>query len=245
MKQYFKRLVSLLAATMMLFNVLLPAGVLASEMEISVDGVVLGPYKTGIYSPRDILGEAVNFGIVCGTLVQASHTETNFAVKHYKRSNSHVIDMGQASTDAIPYYIAHIDDPLRFGSNHRVPTDLFIRENDEYQISCDNQANYRINKIYCDASTIEGKVNSLAGGTLATSLISQPATFTPDQNTRKIDTTDYPNNAVIFIDCTHFQINNGGWEIEKLEGQQIVFNIPTNGHANVGQFKMTVWDENK
>ena len=103
MKRYFKRSVSLWAAFMMLFNVILPTGSFAELGENTGLGgteVIAPPSKD--YTVTSILGNGVYYGIVANVLDQQNHLQTNFAVNTYAGGESNVQpDLSGASAGVI------------------------------------------------------------------------------------------------------------------------------------------------
>ena len=82
MKQTTKRLLSIWVALVMLFSAI-PSSVMADDPSATTqyDGILA--QVTGAITPLQILGDAVNYGIVANRLKQKGHTETNFAVKKF------------------------------------------------------------------------------------------------------------------------------------------------------------------
>ena len=252
MKRAINRLVSFLTTILMLFNIIVPESALAGVSATQQNrGTLLGKYETGVYSPGYILGDAVSYGMVAGTINLSSHTETNFAVKKFNNGDN-AMELGAASDDPIPYIVGEINGKLRFSGEQKVPVDLFIAANQESKIQNDNQNNKAINKIYLEQNytpggAIDSKVNSIVNSARQKSntFFNKTATITPKRGEKEINTIAYPNDAVIYVDCTNFdQISNGGWKIKKREGQQIIFNMPTTGEARVAQYFTTIYDSN-
>ena len=62
-------------------------------------------------TPQDILGEAVEFGIVANKYIQHGHTETNYAVNYLYDADNTDLD-GSGELGPIPFYVGRIsDDP--------------------------------------------------------------------------------------------------------------------------------------
>ena len=92
MKRLFKRVTSILAAIMMLFNILVPSTGIAAGSEFGATTTLRG--AKGINAPTheydfdDILGPGVEFGITAETFNHTGHFQSNYAVNHFISSGA-------------------------------------------------------------------------------------------------------------------------------------------------------------
>ena len=124
MKRKVQRIISLLASVMMVFNSV-PISALA-DAEITYQNGLPIAIAGGALTPQQVLGDAVEFGIVADKYKQYGHTETNFAVKHFEMNNESIEIMG-SGTNPIPFYIGNLDNNTHFwnGEQTNVVFDIF------------------------------------------------------------------------------------------------------------------------
>ena len=199
-------------------------------------------------TPEDILGEAVEFGIVANRYDQFGHTETNFAVNHFFDNGSNIDIDGSGSTP-IPFYVGDVTDTAEDGtsvtdpklwlsSGTTVPADIFMTPEDiaaeKYNIKSTHPTN-----IYPMAQTeINAYVNGLIQAGKETSLaLASKTTLKPifDGSNFTVDTTGFPDGTTIYVDADGIlnSIGAGGWHINKLPNQSIVFNIKAQSNTTV------------
>lgn len=188
-------------------------------------------------TPKSILGEAVEFGLVANRYEQYGHSESNFAVNHFKNEGDN-IDIDGSGDAAIPFYMASIDDGSQFwiSSQTIVPVDLFVTQyeidHNQLKITMDTDAHH-LEQIVMSEEAINTYVNGLIShGRNKSTELSGRTTITPTitTNNKVIDVTDFPDNKTIYINCSNADIGGiQGWEIHKLPGQSLVFNIPGEG----------------
>lgn len=198
--------------------------------------------------PEDILGEAVEFGIVANRYDQFGHTETNFAVNHFFDNNQN-IDIDGSGDGPIPFYVGDITDTAESGvtttnprlwlsSGTTIDADIFMNPDDfaahKYEITSTKTTN-----VYPMAEAdINAYVNSLIQAGKATSLaLASKTTMKPvfDGTNFTVDTTGYPDGTTIYVDADGIlnSIGAGGWRINKLPNQSIVFNIKATSNYTV------------
>lgn len=208
-------------------------------------------------TPRQILGDAVEFGIVADTYVQSGHTETNFAVNTFNGGFGG-IDVDGAGTTAIPFY-AGSPTGLWISGGTLGKVDLFIPENcddvDRDHPAVEGTAHIRYNDgldvsiIHMSSEDIGKYVNNLiTSGRSKSTELARKTTVTPalsNANNKYLDFTQYPDGKTIYVNCDNIQnmIANGGWNIIKLENQSIVFNL-SGTDVSIGEFYVTVYDTN-
>jgi|GEM_PF-3044255 len=177
----------------------------------------------------DALGEAYEYGIVADYYKQSGHTETNFAVeKFYSNAN---IDIMGSGTNAIPFYVGEIENQFKLTDGTIADAEIFyasdIEGNEEKIDITSKAAVYKQPRTQKEISDYVTKLQKI-GSDLSSSLSSK-TTYTPLATTNKviIDTTALPDDATIYIDCINIVnlIKTGGWKVNKLEGQTLVFNV--------------------
>ena len=128
MKRTAQRIISILASVMMVFNAV-PISAFA-DAEITYQGGLPVSIAEGALTPQQILGPAVEFGVVANKYKQKGHTETNFAVKHFELDNSQSIEIMGSGSNPIPFYIGKLDGNTYFwnGEATNVTFDVFINK---------------------------------------------------------------------------------------------------------------------
>ncbi|MBR4576659.1 MAG: Cna B-type domain-containing protein [Clostridia bacterium] len=224
------------------------------------DYVVLTKYSgESALTPGQILGDAVEYGIVADHYIQRGHTETNFAVNTYTTGTSDNIDIDGSGTNPIPFCVGNIEQQLWLSAGNQVNIDVYAGQNSSSVVhGHEGYKNYKIwdttgndvtvNVIPQPESAISGYVNSLvAAGRTNSAAMSRKKTIKPAgylTGNVLIDTRLFPEGKTIYVDCTDVRdiIAAGGWHIQKLPGQSIVFNIPGTGNVNIGEFYVEVYD---
>ena len=112
MKRFFKRVTSIMAAVMMLFNSL-PTGALAAQGSFgattNLRGATAANQPTNDYNFKSILGNGVYFGITANKLEQQNHLQTNFAVNSYTNQNDAGTKPNLSGNSAGMFYIGSVD----------------------------------------------------------------------------------------------------------------------------------------
>ena len=212
------------------------------------------------------LGRAVEYGIVADTYVQTNHQQTNFAVKKYKNQNGNNGEPDLAGTWDVPYQIGEItQNKLRFGTStyqsSEVQYDVYLPKSYEQNINnyvqIDGGGRETVNIIYEDESTIKNNVGSMLSGAESKSdiLASHPTTITltndvvRDQNQLVVDTTNYPDNAVIYLnipDTADYSMirtvlgMQASFHLHKKENQVIVINVLGSSNVNLNKLIVTL-----
>ncbi|SMC48009.1 Cna B-type domain-containing protein, partial [Aristaeella lactis] len=259
MKRTAQRIISLLASVMMVFSSV-PITALA-DAEITYQNGLPVSIAEGALTPQQILGPAVEYGVVANKYKQSGHTETNFAVKHFEINNSQSIEIMGSGSNPIPFYIGELDNNSYFwnGEATNVTFDVFINKNQSSKGKTDSNANVRCSRdnpptnVYPrETSDINAYVDTLISYPVKMSqLMSQKSTYTPtfENNSKTIDLTgpafSAAKNATIYVNCANMKniMSQDGWEIIKYEGQTIVFNMPDGGNYDIKKFKVTVKNE--
>ena len=192
-------------------------------------------------TPQDILGEAVEFGIVANKYIQHGHTETNYAVNYLYDADNTDLD-GSGDIGPIPFYVGRIsDDPeckpenpgaskVWISEKTKIPADVFMNPEDiangRYLIT----SPFPVNIYPMEEADINAYVNGLiqAGKNKSVEMASH-TTMKPvfSGSGYTLDTTGYPDGTTIYVDADGIleAIQQGGWHINKLPNQSIVFNI--------------------
>ena len=146
MKRNVQRIISILASVMMVFNAV-PISAFA-DAEITYQGGLPVSIAEGALTPQQILGPAVEFGVVANKYKQKGHTETNFAVKHFELDNSQSIEIMGSGTNPIPFYIGQMDPGTYFwnGEMTNVTFDVFINKNQSSKGPTNSNANVRYSR---------------------------------------------------------------------------------------------------
>ena len=114
MKRLFKRVTSILAAFMMLFNVLVPTGAIAAEAVRAGAGAPVVNQATNDTNFRAILGNAVYYALVLEDYNRQNHIQANFAAKYYHENANTGVEPDLAG-DAGQIIIAHPDTKYKGG----------------------------------------------------------------------------------------------------------------------------------
>ena len=85
-----------------------------ADAEITYQGGLPVSIAEGALTPQQILGNAVEFGVVANKYKQTGHTETNFAVKHFELDKSQSIEIMGSGSNPIPFYIGELDGSTKF-----------------------------------------------------------------------------------------------------------------------------------
>ena len=259
MKRNVQRIISILASILMVFNSV-PISAFA-DAEITYQGGLPTAIAEGALTPQQILGNAVEFGVVANKYKQKGHTETNFAVKHFELDNSQSIEIMGSGSNPIPFYIGELDSNTYFwnGEATNVTFDVFINKDQSSKGPTNSNAKVRYSRenpptnVYpMEKNKINSYVDTLLNYPVRMSqLMAGKTTYTPTfpNNSKTIDLTgpafSQAKNATIYVDCTNMKniMSQDGWEIIKYEGQTIVFNMPDGGNYDIKKFKVTVKNE--
>ena len=217
----------------------------ANKITTITDYVILSEYvgETAL-KPESVLGEAAEFGIVADTYIQSGHTETNFAVKHFKDSSN--FDIGGAGDNDMPIYVGDIVNILKPSSGTNVYIDLFCTQADHEAGKIKDETSHKIRIYERDQDEINNYVQKLInyGKNKSASLQKHEANLTlTSANYDKangVDTRMFPDNTTIYINCTDAVLAHE-LTIHKYPGQTIVFNIAGN-HVNIGQFTVIAYN---
>ena len=108
MKRLYKRVTSILAAIMMLFNVVVPTGAIAAEAVRAGAGAPVVNPATNDTNFRAILGNAVYYALVLEDYNRQNHIQANFAAKYYHENANTGVEPDLAG-EAGQIIIAHPD----------------------------------------------------------------------------------------------------------------------------------------
>ena len=197
-------------------------------------------------TPEDILGEAVEYGIVADTYYQTGHTETNFAVNTL--NDNAELDIDGSGGAPIPFYVGVIEDVFKFGEHTNVDVDIFAPQGVLDAVERHPRTTHLVNKYPTDINTVNNYVNGLiqAGRDTSAALASK-TTIKPvsDSEHYTLDTTGFADGTTIYVDADGIlnAIANNGLTINKLPNQSIVFNInaaSSDPNAPEGQRKIKI-----
>ena len=211
-------------------------------------------------TPDDILGDAVEFGIVADTYKQTGHSETNYAVK--KLSHNANTDVCGSGTGAMPFYVSNVIENTLDIEKTSCPIDLFIPEDQDSKLA-QPHINDLKNSTFTEPEAIAGEKklteynltheeiekyvqDMIDAGKKESEDLSKESTVKPvlGQNEKTVDTTQFPDGKTIYVDCSDCKdtIAADGWIIKKLPNQSIVFNIPGE-NVTIGQFTAYEYNE--
>ena len=201
-------------------------------------------------SPEEILGQAAEFGIVANRYDQFGHSESNFAVNYFFDNSN--IDIDGSGDTPIPFYAADItrtaqngttnsNDPvLKLSEKTTVPADIYATSGDINATpkKIDSTNPYPTKTIPTDKTNIENYVQKLIndGKNKSTELASQTNLRPENSGTNyTVDTTGFPDGTTIYINADGIlnSIKHGGWHINKLPNQSIVFNITKASNGSI------------
>ena len=182
----------------------------------------MDPAKT----PSNVLGDAVEYGIVADTYDQSGHTETNFAVRTFKHDDVNMDIEGSGQTDT-PFWVGNITNGLRFGVGTSANIDVYCTEDDTGKVSIDggNNNNISIQTIVKTTSEINAEVTRLINAGIAhSSEYAGKTTLTLKTGATLLDLGDLPDSKTVFVRCENSTFEN--MVINKKPNQTIVFNVP-------------------
>ena len=221
MKRNANRIISLWAAVLMVFNIVMPAGAALADgtgASATYENGLPVDFSDGPLSPETILGPAVEYGVVANKYDQTGHTETNFAVKEFQINNSQSIEIIGSGDAPIPFYIGQLSDGTRFwnGQATNVVFDVFINKNQaDHGKPHENKHvvysnDYPPTNVYGrEKDVINAYVDTLLNYAASSSnvLANKQATCRPNPADKTIDLTTqgYPKEATIYVDCTHLK----------------------------------------
>ena len=217
------------------------------------------------------LGRAVEYGIVADTYDQKNHQQTNFAVKHFSNSGQINGEPDLAGTWNVPYQIGEITkNKLRFGTStyqgNVVQYDVYLPKTYEQSINSyvqiDGGGKDKVNIVYEDVDTINKNIDSMLNGAKSKSDIlkkhSTTITLTNDvvrdQNQLVVDTTNYPDNAVIYLnipDTADYSMirtvlkTQAAFHLHKKPNQVVVVNILGTSDVELKKMIVTLPGEDK
>ena len=186
------------------------------------------------YTFLDVLGAAVNYGLVADSITQENHSETNLVTNTLAGSDDGVepdlsldSDGNQAPGD---FYVGNITKKLKIGQ--KTPTALNIYTPSSNFSLIEDDTNGYVNKVDTSASTISTMITNMVSNisTYSSLMISKDNMVTPVISGEKcvINTFDYPDDAVIYVDADDYRSYISGDSklvLEKKRNQLIVFNF--------------------
>lgn len=182
---------------------------------------------------KQVLGKAVNFGIVANDFQHKNDLQSNFAVKTYTGAGHHV-NPNLSGTNPGSFVIGKVTNKVLVTGGQSQYSTFYVTNSDEDKIDDSENTGHHatINTDYTQ-DQLNTYVDKLTNDALAqgATLASHAATYTKstDQNHYgDIDTTKYPSDATIYLDGDTFRDElqtTGKIKINKLENQNIVFNF--------------------
>ena len=207
---------------------------------LSLEKVKLEP----AIEPKNVLGEAVNFGIVADTYNQGGHTETNFAVNSF--SSDANLDLDGAGTTPAPFYVGHISGKINPTEKNTASLEFHTPQTEFSKLEMGNVRQ----PVYVYDTTAESvaayvKKLQAAGVASADNLLGK-TTISPVSTGNKyvLDISGLEDNKTVYVNADGIAnaIAQNGLTIKKKPGQYIVFNFSNPGTVDIGEFKVTTVD---
>ena len=196
-------------------------------------------------TPNEILGDAVNFGIVADTYNQLndSHTETNFAVNTYHGTANIDVD-GVGSEPPVLFYAGSITGiGLKLTDRNLADMEIHMPA-DQFGKLLEGNTNKNIYTYDTSAETVTSYVDKLqqAGKNKADEMLGK-TTFSPvsSSSSYTLDLSALEDNKTAYVNADGIAqaiASDGGLTIKKRPGQSIVFNFSSNGTVNIGKFRV-------
>ncbi len=221
---------------------------------------------TADYDYAAILGPNIEYGIVAEHLFQGNHLQTNFAVNHFSAHGADVRPdlSGEKPGNIVIAQFNVVDGDRRNAVGNVAYDEVWGRLkigkplNGTLMVYVDQYSGYPEGSVYDnpdDTIIVPSNGPSLSENIvepgieymkrISAELLSKPCTLTPSFSSTDekitIDTTGFDENATIYINgdlIEKFIENSGGLNINKKDGQLIVFNFfkKTNDELNIEQF---------
>ena len=223
MKQFSKRITSILAAIMMLFNILLPSGAIAAEATRAGVGsnVIVNPTNDTNY--RAILGNAVYYALVLENFNRENHIQANFAAKYYHENSQAGVEPDLAG-NAGQIILAHPETKhhgnnyyvIRMGTNtsgsQTGKVTLYVGDilNNDMDNIIDqniNHSNYDyLHAVISDSSELEAQVEALLkrGDSASRSLLGE----NPSDHFETIPTDQYRGQSSVILDFLQYNFDD-------------------------------------
>ena len=261
MKRSLKRVISFWAAVLMMLNIVIPTGAVADVHDPSAEYQATLPtaLPDRMLLPGDILGEAVEYGVIAEEYKQSEHTETNFAVYRYEQDSSKSILIKGSGANRIPFKVAKLNGNSQFflDEETNVDVDVFINEDQTDRIHIANGASGKTAQIIRQSEdTIKKDVEKLLAralrySSLMSSRVGENATVIPRQRDIIDGYLDFtrdptPQSGTIYVDCSDPAIlahmTSFPCRICKSDKQTLVFNFPQSGQLTFGKVILKVKD---
>ena len=217
---------------------------------------------TNDYNYQSILGPSLTYGIVAEHLYHQNHLQTNFAVNHYTGAGIDTRpDLSGTSSGAI--VIAQYNENNHEAKNH---VGAVANSGDAGKLFVGNplrgtlvayvdrnsgDTTERVRGNLAQTAVIETEGATLStdivepaiqyGKNISTELLGHSVTFDPaipSGGKLTIDTTDFPDDATIYIDADRIKdyLTEGKLIINKKADQTIIFNFDSTDRVTIGQF---------
>ena len=216
------------------------------------------------YNFLTVLGDAVNYGVVSEEIHIAAHSETNFATNDYSGGANFDPDLsGDAEGNQVPgnFLLGNIQDgsTVLFGGETPATAYVMVPDGQSGRVNA-NACPDNVVVTETDATAIQGMVTGMIEHMQAISAdMITKETIKPvmNGNCLNIDTTSYPDNAVIYVDGDNYLAAIGsnangkekqpsaptqGVNIKKLPGQLIVFNFDSSDEVSISTIAVD-WGE--
>ena len=218
--------------------------------------------KISIVNINTVLGRAVEYGILADTFRQTAHTETNWAVNLYDRTDAGLVtdpDLGtnteHAEDTGYPFIMTQMTRGFRVGST-TVGT-MSVYTSDEYaghnELFTADTANVTLKKYFRDRAVVKADVDAMIGkirdesdALAAKNTITVPDGAIGNNNHFTIDTTGYADDDVIYVSVPagskleDIIKTTEGLTIKKSANQMVVFNFETKGEVNINKIAVEV-----
>ena len=198
-------------------------------------------------TPREVLGDAVNFGIVANSYDQATtHTETNFAVNTFTSSAN--LDVDGAGGKPAHFYVGRINGEIRPAGYTNAPLVIHTPKSEFPKVKNSNlvEKAYVYDTEAADVAAYVEKLRS-AGEKKADQLLVKN-TITPVSTSERftLDVSALEDNKTIYVNAggiTNAMKTTDGLTIKKKPGQSIVFNFSSDETVEISQFRVITVDD--
>ncbi len=194
-------------------------------------------------TPRDVLGDAVNFGIVADTYNQHGHTETNFAVNSFS-SDANVDVDGAGSEPPALFYVGEIHGSINPTERNTATLEIHTPKEEFSKLRMNNVSQH-VYVYDTSKEKIAAYVQKLqaAGASKSTSLLGK-TTIAPVSSGDKytLDVSGLDDDTTIYVKADGIRnalSKTGGLNIVKKPGQYIVFNFEDSAPVNIDKFTVT------
>ena len=226
--------------------------------------------KISIVNINTVLGRAVEYGILADTYKQTVHTETNWAVITYDRTDSGLVTDPDLATNTenpndtgYPFIMANMTNGFSIGNTTKGTMAVYVSDkyagHDElFRVA--NPAEVTIKKYFRDEEVLTSDVRSMiqkitdeSDNLAAKNTVTVPDAAIPSNNFT-LDLTSYADDDVVYVSvpagskleqiiqitADNAEAGKSGLTIKKKANQMVVFNLESNGTVNINKIAVEV-----